>query len=240
MSNFLDSLRISESDTNTLVDMGIMSPADFGDLDNEIVDSADILPIAKARLKKYIAWRDATLVPPVPDIRYVQVDLNTLRAFSPPAPAATAPSLDAQALSAIIQPLADQRAEDRRLSTLQTDTMSNIADRLQQDEESRDFREGFKNNKDFPPFNGQITSWSTWKRKFTGFLGANNLDSLLRPPVQDEDDDTYDPRDNQKYEWLYHSFQQHVHKNVLTFCGEIPRDDNNKIIPDGQEAWTRI
>ena len=48
--------------------------------------------------------------------------------------------------------------------------------------DKKTWREDFKNNKDFPEFDGSIFKWEEWKRSFSGFLGSNNLESLLNPP----------------------------------------------------------
>ena len=68
------------------------------------------------------------------------------------------------------------------------------------------WREDFKNNKDFPEFDGSIFKWEEWKRSFSGFLGSNNLESLLKPPITNKNNKNYDKNDAEKNEWLYYMF----------------------------------
>ena len=114
-----------------------------------------------------------------------------------------------------------------------------VADRVTSKDDTA-FREKFKNGKDFPAFNGEVYEWTKWKTKFKGFLGQNHLESLLVPPVEDEDDDNYDPEDNEKNAWLYHTFKSKLHAKALTYLSGMEKDSQGLVIPDGREAWKRI
>ena len=121
---------------------------------------------------------------------------------------------------------------ERRQTIANTQAIKAIAEKLIGKGE-KSFREKFKNNKDLPSFDGSIYGWTTWKRRFIGFLGTNNLESLLKDPVTEESDPKFDPEDTEKSTWLYHALQQKLHKSALTYLAGMPKDGDGIIIPDG-------
>ena len=127
----------------------------------------------------------------------------------------------------------------RRQTIANTQAIEVIAEKLISKRE-KSFQEKFKNNKDLSSFDGSIYGWSTWKQQFIGFLGTNNLESLLEEPVEDEEDPQHDLEDWEKSTWLYHALHQKLYKSALTYLMGMPKDGNEIIIPDGRGAWQRI
>ena len=121
---------------------------------------------------------------------------------------------------------------ERRQTIANTQAIKAIAEKLISKGE-KSFWEKFKNNKDLPSFDGSIYGWSTWKWRFIGFLGTNNLESLLEEQDNDEADPQHDPEDQEKSTWLYHALHQKLHKLALTYLTGMPKDGNGIIIPVG-------
>ena len=234
MENFYAIVGLPNSEFGTMVEAGFLSPGDLVYFDKAVVDQLSIRLSSKARLKNYIKWRDQYLGFTTDDLEYITVSPDELanvrrESMSGPSPRVTGhhPSLDVD------------RDLERRQTITNTQAIEAIAEKLISKGE-KSFREKFKNNKDLPGFDGSIYGWSTWKRHFIGFLGTNNLESLLEDPVTDERDPKYDPEDQEKSTWLYHVLQQKLHKTALTYLTGMPKDGNGIIIPDGQGAWQRI
>ena len=138
--------------------------------------------------------------------------------------------------------LPDEWAErDTRARRESAESTTKIIQAIQANKKpQKKWREDYKNNKEFPTFDGHITKWDRWKPKLLGYLGSNNLMSLLQPAAS-RYSANYDPDDDEKNEWLYFMFKSNLSRDAVVVLNTMPRDPTTReTIPDGREAWKRI
>ncbi|MGH7974601.1 MAG: hypothetical protein ACREBR_03680 [bacterium] len=230
-NSFLVDIGVKQSDLPYLIQGGLTEIEDLLSIDNETVSEFAISPVSKGNLRNYITWRNANITAYSDLMDLVNVTkIGIIHARD-------RNRGDQDAAVTVRRTNAEQNDYRDTFLLRQSVLLQDIADNSRKPE--KPFVETFKANSECPKFDGKEKNWSDFKRRFTAYLGSHGLEHLLRPKVENESNEFFDPKYNEKNVWLHHTLMNDVGRMALSYT-KMKKNNNGEIIKDGQSLWKKI